>query len=141
MSHTPEQLDDLAHKVMMDYLTDGNPEGDFKHSTIGADSNKQWWIKGYIAGHKAEEIQAMREELERIKDARLNDATKHMEAIQLAYASINSMRTELLQLRADKARLIEYAKFIYKGVFASATEKEIVDRTFEILTEMGAEIE
>ena len=109
MSHTPEQLNDLAHKVMMDYLTDGNPEGDFKHSTIGADSNKQWWIKGYIAGHEAEEIQAMRSELE--------------------------------ALRTDKSRLVEYAKFIYKGVFASATEKEIVDRTFEILQEMGVEIE
>jgi len=44
-----ESIESLAHKVMMNYLTDGNPEGDFKHSTIGADENKNWWIAGYKA--------------------------------------------------------------------------------------------
>jgi hypothetical protein len=37
----------LAHDTMLNYLTNGNPDGDFKHSTIGADENKIWWTKGY----------------------------------------------------------------------------------------------
>ena len=44
-----ENVEDKAYLVMMNYLTDGNPEGDFKHSTIGADDNKNWWIAGYKA--------------------------------------------------------------------------------------------
>jgi len=44
-----ESIESLAHKVMMNYLTNGNPDGDFKHSTIGADDNKNWWIAGYKA--------------------------------------------------------------------------------------------
>lgn len=35
-------VEELAHKIMMNYLTNNNPEGDFKHSTIGADENKNW---------------------------------------------------------------------------------------------------
>jgi hypothetical protein len=41
-----EQIDKEAEKVMMNYLTGNNPEGDFIHSTIGADDNKNWWIAG-----------------------------------------------------------------------------------------------
>ena len=37
----------LAHQKMINYLTDGNPNEDFKRSTIGADDNKNWWINGY----------------------------------------------------------------------------------------------
>jgi len=44
-----ESIESLAHKVMMNYLTNDNPNGDFKHSTIGADDNKNWWIAGYKA--------------------------------------------------------------------------------------------
>ena len=34
---------------MLNHLTDGNPEGDFKKSTIGAENNKNWWTRGYKA--------------------------------------------------------------------------------------------
>ena len=43
---TQEEIKNIGHSVMMNYLTDGNPEGDFKRSTIGADDNKNWWIQG-----------------------------------------------------------------------------------------------
>jgi hypothetical protein len=42
-----DDVEEIAHKEVMDYLTDGNPEGDFTKSTIGAYGNKIWWIKGY----------------------------------------------------------------------------------------------
>ena len=41
-------VNEKAEKVIMDYLTDGNPEGDFTKSTIGADDKKAWYIKGYM---------------------------------------------------------------------------------------------
>lgn len=44
-----ESVEDKARLMMMNYLTDGNPNGDFKKSTIGADENIRWWIKGYKA--------------------------------------------------------------------------------------------
>lgn len=42
-----QKIRDKAEKVVMDYLTDGNPDGDFTKSTIGADDFKLWWMKGY----------------------------------------------------------------------------------------------
>lgn len=36
-----------AHSMIMNYLTDNNSSGDFNKSTIGADDNKNWFIKGY----------------------------------------------------------------------------------------------
>lgn len=38
---------DLARKEVISYLTDGNPDGDFKHSTIGAEEKIHWWAEGY----------------------------------------------------------------------------------------------
>jgi len=46
MQKYKEQIEKEAEKVMMNYLTGNNPEGDFIHSTIGADDNKNWWIAG-----------------------------------------------------------------------------------------------
>lgn len=43
-----QKIRDKAEKVVMDYLTDGNPEGDFKKSTIGADDFIYWYIQGYM---------------------------------------------------------------------------------------------
>lgn len=37
-----------AEKVIMDYLTDGNPEGDFTKSTCGADDFIHWYYQGYM---------------------------------------------------------------------------------------------
>lgn len=36
-----------AQFIVMNYLTDNNPSGDFTKPTIGADDNKSWFIKGY----------------------------------------------------------------------------------------------
>lgn len=43
---TDEQIEKESEKVIMNYLTDNNPDGDFKHSTIGADDKRIWWCKG-----------------------------------------------------------------------------------------------
>jgi len=44
-----EQKDilDLASEEVWNHLTNGNPEGDFMHSTIGAADKILWWYKGY----------------------------------------------------------------------------------------------
>jgi hypothetical protein len=49
MEKYKEKIEKEAEKVMMNYLTGNNPDGDFIHSTIGADDNKNWWIAGYNA--------------------------------------------------------------------------------------------
>jgi hypothetical protein len=43
---TNEEIEDEAYSMMMNFLTDNNPRGDFKHSTIGAECHMAWWIKG-----------------------------------------------------------------------------------------------
>ena len=43
---TDKEIEDYAHIIILNYLTDNNPEGDFKHSTIGAEDNMAWWING-----------------------------------------------------------------------------------------------
>lgn len=60
-------VEDLAHNVMMNYLTNGNPYGDFKKSTIGADDNKNWWIQGFNAHKKLVENKLMID-IEKFKD-------------------------------------------------------------------------
>ena len=52
-----ESVEDKARLMMMNYLTDGNPNGDFKKSTIGADENIRWWIKGYKAAQAKQFLQ------------------------------------------------------------------------------------
>ena len=37
-----------AHEVVMNYLTDGNPQADFKKSTIGADDFIHWYYIGFM---------------------------------------------------------------------------------------------
>lgn len=43
---TKTDIREQAHKEVLNYLTGGNPEGDFIYSTVGADDYKQWWIRG-----------------------------------------------------------------------------------------------
>ena len=40
-------VEKLADDVVMNYLTEGNPNGDFKKSTIGMDDNIIWWKAGF----------------------------------------------------------------------------------------------
>lgn len=44
-------VEKMAHNAIINHLTNNNPDGDFKHSTIGAEDNKNWWINGFNA-HK-----------------------------------------------------------------------------------------
>jgi hypothetical protein len=46
---TEEEIETESQIVIMNYLTHGNPDGDFKESTIGADDKRIWWVKGAIA--------------------------------------------------------------------------------------------
>jgi len=41
-----EEITATAYNIMINYLTNGNPDRDFVKSTIGADDNKQWWANG-----------------------------------------------------------------------------------------------
>ena len=41
-----EDIENKSQKVIMNYLTHNNPNGDFKQSTIGADDKRIWWCKG-----------------------------------------------------------------------------------------------
>lgn len=43
---TDADIEAWAEKVIMNYLTDNNSDGDFKRSTIGADDKKIWWQIG-----------------------------------------------------------------------------------------------
>lgn len=49
-----EQKDilDLASEEVWNHLTNGNPDGDFVHSTIGAEDKITWWSKGYKKGQE-----------------------------------------------------------------------------------------
>ena len=41
-----EEITATAYNIMINHLTNGNPDRDFVKSTIGADDNKQWWANG-----------------------------------------------------------------------------------------------
>lgn len=41
-----EDIENESQKVIINYLTHNNPNGDFKESTIGADDKRIWWCKG-----------------------------------------------------------------------------------------------
>ena len=47
MKHNEVSIRDLARIEVMNHLKDGNPDGDFVHSTIGAEDKILWWSKGY----------------------------------------------------------------------------------------------
>jgi len=41
-------VDKLADEIIINHLTEGNPDGDFKKSTIGAEDKKNWFKIGFI---------------------------------------------------------------------------------------------
>lgn len=41
-----EEIQKESERVIINYLTHNNPEGDFKESTIGADDKRIWWCIG-----------------------------------------------------------------------------------------------
>jgi hypothetical protein len=43
---TDEEIEKESEKVIINYLTHNNPEGDYKESTIGADDKRIWWVIG-----------------------------------------------------------------------------------------------
>jgi hypothetical protein len=40
-------VENLADEIIINHLTEGNPDGDFKKSTIGAEDNKNWFKIGF----------------------------------------------------------------------------------------------
>ena len=43
----------IARDVVVRSLTDGDPGGDFKHTTVGIDDKITWWADGYLKGFRA----------------------------------------------------------------------------------------
>lgn len=56
MKHNEVSIRDLARIEVMNHLKDGNPDGDFVHSTIGAEIKITWWEKGYKKGQETHPI-------------------------------------------------------------------------------------
>ena len=71
-----EDVEKLAHSVMINYLTNNNPERDFKRSTIGADDYKNWWIAGYKAAQKQYSESDMRNAINKGIDVWMDSETE-----------------------------------------------------------------
>jgi hypothetical protein len=70
-------VEKLAYDAAMNYLTEGNPNGDFKKSTIGMDDNIIWWKAGF---NKAMELNQQTEiEVEIVMDI-LNEYNAKLDA-------------------------------------------------------------
>ena len=47
-----ENIRSIAFDVVLRYLTDNNPGGDFKRSTVEAGIQMEWWADGYLKGFR-----------------------------------------------------------------------------------------
>ena len=83
-----EEIEKESEKVIINYLTHNNPDGDYKESTIGADDKRIWWAKGAKAirdgkigrlqpANAREDVQKLMDEIMEWSDATFGEGQRN----------------------------------------------------------------